>query len=198
MGTVTSLRGTATVTRVPPQTPPPVLPLTFRDSLFSGDRIATGARSFARISLGIFATVTVCERSALTLTEDDDSNASVLTLDTGRIHLDVVKARMEPGHSVKIKTPDTVVDVPDAIVIADVASRMPNSIAGDGMRSQFLVMHGHVDVTSMDPTGRPGPASFSIFPPRDERTKITMASPPRPSSQLGLPEQVCSIALPAP
>jgi hypothetical protein len=187
-GVVRIVQGTVMVARSTEARP---LPLKFDDDVLWGDRLTTGGQSLAKILLGTFATVTVCERSMLTLTRKADGAASVLTLNIGRIHLDVVKARMEPGWSVKMKTPDAVVDVPDAIVIAEV----PDGMAGGGTKSRFRVVHGYVDVTWLDPaTGRPDAAPFSFFPP-DDKSSVTMASPPRPPSQLTTSADVCSVAI---
>src|SRR5262245_43376734 len=65
-GVVTSLQGTATVTRPALAQP---LTLKFRDDVFVQDRVVTGDDSIARILLGGKAIVTVRERSSLTIAE---------------------------------------------------------------------------------------------------------------------------------
>src|SRR5881628_3291823 len=65
-GVVTTLLGTATVSRAALSQP---VPLKFKDDVFAQDRVATGDDSIARILLGGKAIVTVRERSSLTITE---------------------------------------------------------------------------------------------------------------------------------
>src|SRR5436309_6324065 len=65
-GVVTTLLGTATVSRASLSQP---LPLKFKDDVFVQDRVITGDDSVARILLGSKAIVTVRERSSLTITE---------------------------------------------------------------------------------------------------------------------------------
>src|SRR5687767_7535055 len=69
-GVVTTLQGSATVTRVTATQPTPQAgPLKFRDSVYERDRVTTGEQSIARILLGGKAVVTVREHSSLLITE---------------------------------------------------------------------------------------------------------------------------------
>src|SRR5438093_136166 len=65
-GVVTTVLGTATVSRASLSQP---VPLKFKDDVFAQDRVSTGDDSVARILLGGRAIVTVRERSSLTITE---------------------------------------------------------------------------------------------------------------------------------
>src|SRR2546425_11800152 len=65
-GVVTTLLGTATVSRASLSQP---LPLKFKDDVFVQDRVITGDDSVARILLGGKAIVTVRQRSSLAITE---------------------------------------------------------------------------------------------------------------------------------
>src|SRR3989454_9989408 len=72
-GVVTTLQGTATVTRASLSQPQP---LKFRDDVFVQDRVVTGDDSVARILLGGEAIVTVRERSSLTISESPGDRKS--------------------------------------------------------------------------------------------------------------------------
>ena len=150
-GVVTSVQGSATVART--AAPEPAA-LRFRDDVFEHDRISTGDQSLARILLGGKAVVTVRERSQLTITET--ATTSTLEVTSGAIALSVNKARMRPGDSVQIKTPNAVAGIRGTVIIAEIEPPTPST----PVATHFTLLTGVVDVTQLDPTtGRPtGPA----------------------------------------
>src|SRR3989475_13178749 len=114
-GVVTTLQGTATVTRASLSQPQP---LKFRDDVFVQDRVATGDDSVARILLGGKAIVTVRERSSLTITEVP--HVSTIDVGVGRAAIAVAKERMKPGETIEIRTPNAVAGIRGTIVVVAV------------------------------------------------------------------------------
>jgi FecR protein len=143
-GVVTSLEGTATVSRVALPEP---RPLQFRDDVYVRDRIVTGERSLVRVLLGGKATVTARERSVLTITEAP--GVSTISLDEGRIAVAVSKGLMKPGEVVEIKTPNAVSAIRGTVVIAEVSP-------GAAAQSTITVLRGLVDVTRLEAGRRVG------------------------------------------
>src|SRR5438067_13159185 len=145
VGMVAMLLGTATVTRA---TLPAPVPLRFKDNVLLRDRITTAEKSAVRVLLGGKATVTAREMSVLTITEVPGT--STISLTAGRTAVAVSKARMKPGETIEIKTPNAVVAVRGTFVIAEVSPG----------RSTITIVRGLVEVTKLDPaSGRPvGPA----------------------------------------
>jgi len=173
---VAMLLGTATVTRA--AVPAPV-PLSFKDDVFLRDRITTAEKSAVRVLLGGKATVTARELSVLTITEVPGT--STVSLGAGRTAVAVSKARMKPGETVEIKTPNVVVAVRGTFVIAEVSPG----------RSTITILRGLVEVTKLDPTtGRPvGPA---VKVGALERVIVTGAGPV-PAPQAITPEAAKSL-----
>ena len=97
VGVVTTLQGSATLTRV---SVPQGMPLKQRDDVFVADRIVTGDNALARILLGGKAVVTVRERSALTISESP--HTATIDVSAGKIALAVVKERMKAGEQIEI------------------------------------------------------------------------------------------------
>src|SRR5213593_4256206 len=114
-GVVTTLLGTATVSRAALSQP---LPLKFKDDVFVQDRVITGDDSVARILLGGKAIVTVRERSSLTITEVP--GVSTVNVGEGRAAIAVVKERMKPGETVEIRTPNAIAGIRGTIVVVEV------------------------------------------------------------------------------
>ena len=168
---VAMLLGTATVTRA---TLPAPVSLSFKDDVFLRDRITTAEKSAVRVLLGGKATVTARELSVLTITEVPAT--STVSIAAGRTAVAVSKARMKPGETVEIKTPNVVVAVRGTFVIAEVSPG----------RSTITILRGLVEVTKLDPTtGRPvGPA---VKVGALERVIVTGAGPV-PAPQAITPE----------
>jgi hypothetical protein len=149
-GVVTALQGPATVVRTATTEP---APLKFKDDVFVHDRIRTGNHATVRILLGGRATVTVRERSVLTITEHP--GVSQINVGAGRAAIAAVKSRMKPGETIDIVTPNAVATIRGTVVVAEV------SAAG----STFTVLRGLVDVTQLDPaTRRPLGVALHVGP----------------------------------
>src|SRR5947209_12364301 len=116
VGVVALLLGTAMVTRAALSGP---APLRFKDDVLLRDRITTAEKSAVRVLLGGKATVTAREMSVLTITEAPGT--STISLTAGRTAVAVSKARMKPGETLEIKTPNAVVAVRGTFVVAEVS-----------------------------------------------------------------------------
>ncbi len=114
-GVVTTVHGTATVSRASLSQP---VPLKFKDDVFAQDRVSTGDDSVARILLGGRAIVTVRERSSLTITEVP--HVSTIDVGVGRAAIAVAKERMKPGETIEIRTPNAVAGIRGTIVVVEV------------------------------------------------------------------------------
>ncbi len=115
-GMVASEYGEVTVTH---ETGPEPIPLHMQDPVFLLDRIDTREDSGARVLLGGKATVTVRELSTLTITEEP--GRAVVELQTGTLALRVNKARVRPGESVEVQTPNAIVAVRGSFLVAEVS-----------------------------------------------------------------------------
>jgi len=137
-GVVTTVRGTATVSRASLSQP---VPLKFKDDVFAQDRVSTGDDSVARILLGGRAIVTVRERSSLTITEVPH----VSTIDVGveRAAIAVAKERMKPGETIEIRTPNAVAGIRGTIVVVEV-DQGPAALT-----TRFTVITGEVLVRQL-------------------------------------------------
>jgi len=175
VGVVAMLLGMATVTRgaLP-------APLKFKDDVFLRDRITTAEKSAVRVLLGGKATVTAREMSVLTITEVPSTSTVFLT--TGRTAVAVSKARMKPGETLEIKTPNVVVAVRGTFVIAEVSPG----------RSTITILRGLVEVTKLDPTTG-GPVGPAVKVGALERVIVTGAGPV-PAPQAITPEAAKSLA----
>ena len=170
-GVVTTVQGTANVARAASTEP---TPLKFRDDVFVQDRITTADQSIARILLGGKAVVTVRERSQLTISET--ATTSTLEVTGGKIALAVNKSRMRPGDSVEIKTANAVAAVRGTVVITEVGPSPEGGVA-----STFTLLTGLVDVTLLDPNGRPT-GNAGKMTPRDTVAVRGFTPPSAPRS----------------
>jgi hypothetical protein len=173
-GVVTASLGSVTVARASAAEPSP---LAFKDDVYVHDRITTGDRSTARMLLGGRAVVTARERSVLVLTET--LLTSTLGVSSGRVALAVVKERMQPGEVIEIRTPNAVAGVRGTVVIVEVFRATAQAGGGPAaFTSRFTVLKGVVDVTTLDPTGRPfGPP---VVLNRLQTSFVTGTTAPRP------------------
>jgi hypothetical protein len=126
-GVVTNLEGSATAARS--RAPQPVA-LKFKDDVLLNDRIVTGDRSIVRMLLGGKASVTVRERSALTITEVPGK--STVHLDAGKIAVAVAQERMKPGELIEVKTPNAVAAVRGTVFIIEVIRATTQATPGPG------------------------------------------------------------------
>ena len=132
-GVVTTLHGTAMVTRASLAHP---VPLKFKDDVFAQDRVTTGDDSVARILLGGKAIVTVRERSVLTITQAP--GVATVDVSDGRAAIAVAKERMNPGESIEIRTPNAVAGIRGTIVVVEVEQ------AATDITTRFTVLRGEV------------------------------------------------------
>ncbi len=137
-GVVTTVHGTATVSRASLSQP---VPLKFKDDVFAQDRVSTGDDSVARILLGGRAIVTVRERSSLTITEVP--HVSTIDVGVGRAAIAVAKERMKPGETIEIRTPNAVAGIRGTIVVVEV-DQGPAALT-----TRFTVITGEVLVRQL-------------------------------------------------
>src|SRR5262245_21732523 len=146
VGVVTTLQGSATLTRV---SEPQGVPLKPRDDVFVADRIVTGDNSLARILLGGKAVLTVRERSALTISES--ARTATIDVSTGKIALAVVKERMKAGEQIDIRTPNAVAGIRGTVVITEVSQASAQmGEAAKGFTTTITVLTGKVEVRQID------------------------------------------------
>ena len=151
-GIVTTLTGQAT--RAAGPTPEAPAPLRFKDAVFGADTIRTAERSFVRVLLEHKAVLSVRELSVLRITED--ASQATLDLRSGGIALSVARARLRPGETVLIHTPNAVAAVRGTSIVVETR----------GTVSEFHVLTGSLDVASRaNPTGwrrMQAPASLTV------------------------------------
>jgi len=170
-GVVTTLYGTATVSRASLSQP---IPLKFKDDVFAKDRVSTGDDSVARILLGGKAIVTVRERSSLTITELP--GVSTVDVGIGRAAVAVAKERMKPGETIEIRTPNAVAGIRGTIVVVEVdqttAQAGPGSAA---FTTRFTVLTGEVLVRQLQ-GGQPFGSGVTLR--TSEQARLTGLTPP--------------------
>jgi hypothetical protein len=184
-GVVTTLQGTATVTRAALTQP---LPLKFRDDVFVQDRVVTGDDSVARILLGGKAIVTVRERSSLTIAESP--GVSTVNVGDGRAAIAVLKERMKPGETIEIRTPNAVAGIRGTIVVVEVdqSSAQAGSAPATAYTTRFTVITGEVLVRQLR-GGQPFGTGVTLGPNDQARftglmDPVTRALTPAEAGQL--------------
>jgi hypothetical protein len=148
-GVVTTVNGDATLIRAVAATQP--VSLRMRDEIFVRDRIQTREHSLVRVLLGGKALITVRELSVLTVTEE--AGRVTVDLQSGKVGVAVVKARMRPGEIIEIRTPNATAAVRGTVFVVDVdpvqpgqAGSMPPTI------TRVHLFHGALDVSArLDP-----------------------------------------------
>ena len=175
VGVVTTLQGSATLTRV---SVPQGMPLKQRDDVFVADRIVTGDNALARILLGGKAVVTVRERSALTISES--AHTATLDLTGGKIALAVVKERMKPGEQIEIRTPNAVAGIRGTVVITEVSQATSQvGESAKGFTTTITVLTGAIEVRQIDGLTRQ-PFGAGVLVTASQAIRITGAAAPRP------------------
>src|SRR6059036_329756 len=170
-GVVTTLQGTATVTRAALTQP---LPLKFRDDVFVQDRVSTGDDSVARILLGGRAIVTVRERSSLTITEVP--HVSTIDVGVGRAAIAVAKERMKPGETIEIRTPNAVAGIRGTIVVVEVDQTTAQAAPGPAaFTTRFTVITGEVLVRQLQGAQ---PFGSGVTLGANEQARFTGLTPP--------------------
>ena len=149
-GVVTTVNGDATLLRAVAAARP--VSLRMRDEIFVRDRIQTQERSLVRVLLGGKALVTVRELSVLTVTED--AGRVTVELQSGKIGVAVVKARMRPGEIIEIRTPNATAAVRGTVFVVDVDPTPPGqSTGGQTATTRVHLFHGALDVSArLDPS----------------------------------------------
>ena len=149
-GVVTTVNGDATLLRAVAAAQP--VSLRMRDEIFVRDRIQTRERSLVRVLLGGKALITVRELSVLTVTED--AGRVTVDLQSGKIGVAVVKARMRPGEIIEIRTPNATAAVRGTVFVVDVDPTPPEqSAGGQTATTRVHLFHGALDVSArLDPS----------------------------------------------
>src|SRR5262245_13512421 len=144
-GIATIIEGNVTARRV--KDPRPVA-LKFRDDVLLRDTITTAERSLARLLLGGTATVTVRERSQLTVTEVPVASRS--EGGKGMVGLALASDRMRPGDLIEVRTPNTVVGVRGTVIEAEIVPGTPRATSpGPAIQTNVYVLTGKVDVQEL-------------------------------------------------
>ncbi|MGH7390456.1 MAG: FecR domain-containing protein [Candidatus Rokuibacteriota bacterium] len=174
----TIIEGNVTARRV--TTPRPVA-LKLRDDVLVRDTITTAERSLARLLLGGKATVTVRERSQLTVNEVPGT--STVGVGKGKIGLALVPDRIRPGSLVEIRTPNTVVSVRGTVLVTEILPGPTRAaLAAPAIKTNVYVLSGKVDVQELRGGVPVGPV-FSV----KSRQMITIP-PPGSSPVTSFPE----------
>jgi hypothetical protein len=149
-GVVTTVNGDATLLRAVAAARP--VSLRMRDEIFVHDRIHTQERSLVRVLLGGKALITVRELSVLTVTED--AGRVTVDLQSGKIGVAVVKARMRPGEIIEIRTPNATAAVRGTVFVVDVDPIQPGqATGGQTATTRVHLFHGALDVSArLDPS----------------------------------------------
>lgn len=149
-GVVTTVNGDATLFPAVAAAQP--VSLRLRDEIFVRDRIQTQERSLVRVLLGGKALITVRELSVLTVTED--AGRVTVGLQSGKIGVAVVKARMRPGEIIEIRTPNATAAVRGTVFVVDVYPVKPGQApGGQTTTTRVHLFHGALDVSArLDPS----------------------------------------------
>ncbi len=170
-GVVTTVLGTATVSRASLSQP---VPLKFKDDVFAQDRVSTGDDSVARILLGGKAIVTVRERSSLTITEVP--HVSTIDVGVGRAAIAVAKERMKPGETIEIRTPNAVAGIRGTIVVVEVdRTTAPAAQDPATFTTRFTVITGEVLVRQLQ-GGQPFGSGVTLG--ANQQAQLTGHTPP--------------------
>lgn len=137
LGIVTTLSGSATVSRAATSAP-----IHLKDSVHTRDRISTAENSLVRVLLGGRAIVTLRELSELTIA--DRAGTISLELSGGRMGLSVARQLMGTDETVDIHTPNAVASMRGSVAIVDVRPAEP----GAGVVSVFSVLSGPAEVAA--------------------------------------------------
>jgi len=148
-GVVTTVNGDATLLRAVAAAQP--VSLRMRDEIFVRDRIQTRERSLVRVLLGGKALITVRELSVLTVTEE--AGRVTVDLQSGKVGVAVVKARMRPGEVIEIRTPNATAAVRGTVFVVEVDPMQPGQPGvAPAATTRVHLFHGALDVSArLDP-----------------------------------------------
>lgn len=138
-----------------------------RDDVFLRDRIQTAEQSVIRVLMGGRITITIRERSIVTIT--DDPTRPRVDLESGRLAFKVHQGGLRPGEVGEIFTPNTVAAIRGSLVIAEV----------NGSDSDVTVLEAHKQITIAP---RDNPSQTTILP----IGHTVRVSGPRHAARLGL------------
>ena len=196
-GVVSALKGEVLITRASlPQQP---ASLKFKDDVFFKDRITTKEQSLVRVLMGGKALITVRELSELTITEEP-GKPSLIDLAKGKIGLAVARARMSPGESIEVRTPNAVAAVRGTVIVVEVlpAVAAPGATGAEpdyqpvrtsftgqatpvqapSFTTTFHVIKGSIEVVSI---GQPGAQPVSVGAGLSVRITGATIGQPQPS-----------------
>ena len=139
VGVVKSLRGAVTAQRAGLASP---VPLKANDDVFRQDTITTGAAARIKIVLGGRVTVTMPQRSKVTITEVP--GRSTLDLLAGQLTMALAGERMSSSDEVHVKTPNAVAAIRGGIRLSVETSTPPR--ARGAVVTEIDVLEGSVDV----------------------------------------------------
>jgi FecR protein len=148
-GVVTTVNGDATLLRAVAAAQP--VSLRMRDEIFVRDRIQTRERSLVRVLLGGKALITVRELSVLTVTEE--AGRVTVDLQSGKVGVAVVKARMRPGEIIEIRSPNATAAVRGTVFVVEVDPMQPGQAgSAPATTTRVHLFHGALDVSArLDP-----------------------------------------------
>ncbi len=144
VGVVTTLQGPALVQRAALPAP---MRLSFKDDVFSRDRISTGEGALVRVLLGGKAVVTVRELSVLAISEQ--GGRAVVALDSGAVTASVAHDRLRPGESIEIRTRNAVAAVRGTVLTVEAGEAAAGTPGGPAVPlSRIQVLRGTVEVSA--------------------------------------------------
>ena len=144
LGIVSAVSGVANVVRAGRQDAQPVQ---FKDNVFLKDLIRTGDKGLVRLLMGGKAVITVREFTNLTIT-DDPGRPTVIELTQGKIAVGVARARMKPGESIEVHTPNAIAGVRGTFLVVEVDRGRTAQLGGGtaGITTNVHVISGLVNV----------------------------------------------------
>lgn len=136
LGVVATLAGDVRLSRADAQ--PPV-PLQYQDPLHAGDTLIAATGSMARLLIGGHASVTLRERSGVTLAPD--AGGAAMDLQHGVMTLWVVPSRITPDSRVQVLTPHARVRTAHAALVIETSG------SGDTALSTVYALRGSARVS---------------------------------------------------
>jgi hypothetical protein len=115
VGAIAALSGKGTISRA---AQPEATPAKLEDSVFVRDKIATGDLSVIRVLMGGRITITIRERSIVTIT--DDPARTRIDLQEGRVAFKVHDGGLRTGEVAELRTPNAITGIRGSLVVANV------------------------------------------------------------------------------
>jgi hypothetical protein len=132
IGAIAALIGSGTITRAAETEPAPVA---VRDPVLMRDKIQTAESSVIRVIMGGRITITIRERSIVTIT--DDPMRPRVDLESGRLAFKVHEGGLTAGQVGELRTPNAVTAIRGSLVVAHV----------NGSDSDVTVLEAHLPIT---------------------------------------------------